>query len=104
MAIYNLDNQEERDMYAGGNTPVKTTWQKCYDIESEIEYLGEEKPGEHHFKIVRRETESFFDPEDDECCLLLEDGIIVGFEGYSSYPSPEEEVMMKVILIEKNII
>tara|TARA_R110000868_G_scaffold147485_1_gene368981 strand:+ start:431 stop:688 length:258 start_codon:yes stop_codon:yes gene_type:complete len=82
----------------------KTTWQKCYDIESEIEYLGEENHGEHYFKIVRRETENFFDPEEDECYLLLEDGIIVGFEGYSSYPSPEEECMMKVILIEKNII
>lgn len=82
----------------------KTTWQKCYDIESEIEYLGEENPGEHYFKIVRRETECFFDPEEDECYLLLEDGIVTGFEGYSMYPSIEEEGTMKVILSEKKII
>jgi hypothetical protein len=82
----------------------KTTWQKCYDIESEIEYLGEENHGEHHFSIKRRETEGFWDVEEDECYLLLEDGIVVGFEGYSSYPSPEEEGTMKVILSEKKII
>lgn len=83
---------------------ANATWQKCYDIESEIEYLGEENPGEHYFKIVRRETECFFDPEEDECSLLLEDGIIVGFEGYSSYPSVEEEDVMKGILISLKII
>jgi hypothetical protein len=82
----------------------KATWQKCYDIESEITYLSEENPGEHYFKIIRRETECFFDPEEDECILLLEDGIVVGFEGYSSYPTIEEEVVMKLILKEKNII
>ena len=76
----------------------KITWQKCYDMESEITYLGESNPGEHYFSINRRESEGFWDVEEDECYLLLEDGIVVGFEGYSSYPSEEEESVMKGIL------
>jgi hypothetical protein len=82
----------------------KTTWQKCYDIESEIEYLGEENPGEHYFSIVRREDENLFDPEEDECYVLVEDSKIVGYEGYSSHPSREEEYVMERVLMEKNII
>jgi len=81
---------------------ANTTWQKCYDIESEIEYLGEENHGEHHFSIKRRETEGFWDVEEDECYALVEDGIIVDFEGYSSYPSVEEEDLMKGILKQLN--
>jgi hypothetical protein len=80
------------------------SWQKCYDFDSEIEYLGEENPGEHYFKITRRETESFFDPEDDECFVLVEDRKVVDFEGYSSHPSDEELEVMEKILMEKNII
>lgn len=81
----------------------KTTWQKCYDIESEIEYIGEENPGEHYFKITRRETENFFDPEEDECFVLLHEGNI-DFEGYSSYPSIEERTVVYEILKEKKIL
>lgn len=77
-------------------------WQKCYDMESEIEYLGEENPGEHYFGIKRRESEGFWDVEEDECYALVEDGIIVDFEGYSTYPSEEEESVMKGILKQLN--
>lgn len=82
----------------------KISWQKCYDMESEITYLGEENPGEHYFSINRRESEGFWDVEDDECYALVEDNIIIDFEGYSQYPSQEEESMMKTILIEKGVI
>lgn len=77
-------------------------WQKCYDMESEIQYLGEENPGEHYFGIKRRESEGFWDVEEDECYALVEDGIIVDFEGYSTYPSEEEESVMKGILKQLN--
>ena len=80
------------------------SWQKCYDFDSEIEYLGEENPGEHYFKITRRETESFFDPEDDECFVLVRDRMVDGYEGYSTYPSDEEQEAIEKILMEKNII
>lgn len=73
-------------------------------MESEITYLGEENPGEHYFSIKRRESEGFWDVEEDECYALVEDGVIVDFDGYSSYPSPEEEGAMKAYLVENNII
>ena len=82
----------------------KATWQKCYDIESEIEYLGEENPGEYYFKITRRETEGFWDVEEDECYYLVKDRMLVGIEGYDAIPSDEEQEMMEKILMEKNII
>ena len=81
-----------------------THWQKCFDIESEITYLGEKNPGEHYFGIKRSDWGEFLNAEDDECYLLLEDGIVVGFEGYSTYPSVEEEDCMKGILKQLNII
>ena len=80
------------------------TWQKCYDIESEIEYLGEENPGEHYFSIKRRESEGFWDVEEDECYVLVVDHAVDGYDGYSSYPSEEEAKVMEKILMEKNII
>ena len=82
----------------------KISWQKCYDMESEITYLGEENPGEHYFKIVRRESENFFDPEDDECCYLVKNRMVQGIEGYDALPSEEEQEMMEKILMENNII
>ena len=78
------------------------SWQKCYDMESEIQYLGEENPGEHYFSIKRRESDGFWDVEEDECYALVEDGIIVDFEGYSTYPNVEEEELMKGILKQLN--
>ena len=84
-------------------TKHKTTWQKCYDMESEIQYLGEESPGVHYFGIKRRESEGFWDVEEDECFILLHEGNI-DFEGYSSYPSIEERDVMYKILKEKNIL
>lgn len=80
------------------------SWQKCYDMESEIRYLGEENPGEHYFSINRRETEGFWDNEEDECYVLVENHDIVGYEGYSTYPSDEEMAHMEKVLMEKNII
>lgn len=85
-------------------TKHKINWQKSYDIQSEIEYLDEENPGEHYFSIVRRDDENLFDPEDDECCALVQDDKLVGYEGYSSFPSEEEQKVMERILMEKNII
>lgn len=82
----------------------KTTWQKVYDMESEITYLGEENPGEHYFSINRRETEGFWDTEDDECYVLVEDNKIVDYEGYSTYPSDEEKESMERMLMHFNII
>ena len=79
-------------------------WQKVYDMESEIEYLGEENPGEHYFSIKRRESEGFWDAEEDECFVLVEDHKIVDFGGYSSHPSDEELEVMEKVLKEKNII
>lgn len=79
-------------------------WQKCYDMESEIEYLGEENPGEHYFSIKRRESEGFWDAEEDECFVLVEDRKIVDFDGYSTHPSDEELKVMEKVLMEKNII
>jgi len=86
----------------------KITWQKCYDMESEIEYLGEENPGEHCFsirrrEIVRRETEGFWDTEEDECYYLIENHKVIGM-GYDAIPSDEEMETMEKILMEKNII
>ena len=104
MAIYNLDNQEERNKYAQGSAPVKVSWQKCYDMESEITYLGEENPGEHFFSIKRRESEGFWDVEEDECFAVVENGTVVDYDGYDSYPSDEEKELMERILMEKNII
>jgi hypothetical protein len=104
MAIYNLDNQEERNKYAQGSAPVKVSWQKCYDMESEITYLGEESPGEHYFSINRREYEGFWDVEEDECYYLIENRNVIGMEGYDAIPSDEEQEMMEKILMEKNII
>ena len=83
---------------------AKITWQKCYDMESEIEYLGEENPGEHYFSIKRREYEGFWDTEEDECYALVEDGTVVDYDGYDSYPSDEERQAIWTILREKNII
>lgn len=82
---------------------ITTTWQKCYDMESEIEYLGEHNSGEHYFKIVRKELESLWGPEEDECFALIEDGVVV-FEGYAYYPSPEEVAAMKEVLIKNQSI
>lgn len=79
-------------------------WQKVFDMESEITYLGEENPGEHYFSINRRESEGFWDVENDECYALVEDGVIVDYEGYSTYPSDDEKALMTQILAEKNII
>lgn len=79
-------------------------WQKCYDLQSEIEYLGEENPGEHYFKITRVESESFFDPEDDECFIYVEDGKLVDTDGYDTYPSEYELDLMESMLKEKNIL
>ena len=82
----------------------KITWQKCYDMESEITYLGEENPGEHYFSIKRRESEGFWDVEVDECYAFIENGKIVDYDGYDSYPSDEETELMERMLMEKNII
>lgn len=83
---------------------VTVHWQKCYDMESEVEYLGEENPGEHYFGIVRRETEGFWDTEEDECFVVVKFGLITGYEGYTSYPSYEERKEFERVLKEKNII
>lgn len=80
------------------------TWQKSFDMMSEIEYLGEENPGEHYFKISRREMEGFWDVEEDECCYLVENRNVIGMVGYDTLPSQEEEAVMEKILMEKNII
>jgi len=82
----------------------KISWQKCYYMESEIEYLGEENPGEHYFSIKRREYEGFWDVEEDECYAFVENGKIVDYDGYDSYPSEAEAEAMEGILKEKNII
>ena len=86
---------------------VTATWQKCYDMESEIEYLGEENPGEHYFSIKRRESDGFWDVEEDECIALVgnnESGFDIEFDGYDTYPSEEEQEVIERILMEKNII
>jgi len=83
---------------------VNVSWQKCYDMESEITYLGEENPGEHYFSIKRRESEGFWDVEEDECYVLVADRMVDGYEGYSSYPSDEECEVMEKILMEENIL
>jgi|LakMenEpi03Aug12_release.lakeMendotaPanAssembly.Ray.scaffolds.fasta_scaffold1376680_1 hypothetical protein len=83
---------------------AKTTWQKCYDIESKIEYLGEKNPGEHYFRITRLECESFSDPEDDECFIYVEDGKLIDVEDYDTYPSECELDLMENLLKEKNIL
>ena len=85
----------------------KVHFQKCYDFTSDIEYLGEENPDEHYFKITRREDENFWDPFEDECYALItknETGVDVDFEGYSEYPNDEERQAMWTLLKEKNII
>ena len=75
-----------------------------YDLSVEITYLGEENPGEHFFSIKRRETEGFWDTEEDECYALVEDGTVVDYDGYDSYPSDEERQAIWTILKEKDII
>lgn len=80
------------------------SWQKCYDMESEITYLGEENPGEHFFSINRRESEGFWDVEEDECYYIVENRMLIGMEGYDAIPSEEEQAAMEKILMEKNII
>ena len=84
---------------------VTTTWQKCFDMESEIEYLGSVgEVGEYYFKITRRESEAFWDPEDETIFAIVEDGRVVDYEGYSTHPTKEEEELIERILIEKNIL
>ena len=85
-------------------TKHKISWQKWYDFESEIEYLGEENPGEHYFSINRRELEGFWDVEEDECYYIIENRNVIGMEGYDTIPSEEEQEVMEKILMEKNII
>ena len=80
------------------------SWQKCYDMESEITYIGEENPGEHYFSIIRRESEGFWDTEEDECYYIIENRNVIGMEGYDTIPSDEEEEVMEKILMEKNLI
>ena len=77
---------------------MRVHYQKSYDFTSDIEYLGEENPGEHYFKITRREDENFWGVSEDECCVLVENGKVEGFEGYSEIPCFEEEVAMMTIL------
>ena len=82
-------------------------YQRTYDFTSVIEYLEEVNPGEYMFKITRRETESFWDPEEDECIALVgknESGFDVDFEGYSTYPNEEEGAAIYNILKQMNII
>ena len=110
MAIYSNDTDPNEAMWEKQNEPnpkYKVHYQKCYDFVSDIEYLGEENPGEHYFKITRREDENFWDPFDDECYALVtknEMGVDIDFEGYSEYPCDEERQAMWTILKEKNII
>ena len=80
----------------------KTNWQKCYDMESEITYLGESKPVEHYFSMNRRVAEGVWDVEEDECYALVEDNKLIDYEGYSSYPSDEEKEAMEKILMHFN--
>ena len=82
----------------------KIEWQKCYDIQSEIQYLEEENPGEHFFRIDRVDSDGLWFVEEDECYALVQDGKLVGYEGYSNHPSPEEQKVIEKILMEKNII
>jgi hypothetical protein len=73
-------------------------------MESEITYIGEENPGEHYFSIIRRESEGFWDTEEDECYYIIENRNVIGMEGYDTIPSDEEEEVMEKILMEKNLI
>lgn len=77
---------------------VTVTYQKCYDFQSDITYLGEENPGEHYFRITRRESENFWDPVDDECKVLMDGEMVAGFEGYDEHPNHEEQAAMRSIL------
>jgi len=107
MAIYNNDRDPNEVMWERQNqtsAPVKVSWQKCMNMYSEIEYLKEENPGEYYFSIKRRELDGWMDVEEDECYAFVVDGIIIDYEGYSRYPSLEEEGVMKAILKEKNIL
>ena len=85
-------------------TKHKIEWQKTYDIQSEIQYLEEENPGEHFFSINRVDGDGFWFVEEDECYALVQNGKLVGYEGYSTHPSEEEQKVIEKILMEKNII
>ena len=84
--------------------PLKTTITRSYEFESTITYTGEENPGEHYFKIVRKESEGLFNEDEDECFALVEHGQLIGWEGYTMYPEAEEIEVMEEFLRSKKII
>ena len=79
-------------------------YERSYEFTSEIEFVAEGERGEFWFNIERRLDENFWSPAEDECCVLVEDGVIVGYEGYSEYPNETESTVMSDILREKQII
>ena len=83
---------------------MKVHYQKSYDFTSDITYMGEEGPGEHYFRIIRREDDNLWEEAEDECFALIEDGKLIGFEGYSEIPNFEEEVAMMTILKNEKIL
>ena len=86
------------------NKTMDIHYQKSYDFTSTIDFISEESPGKYLFKILRREQEYFWDPEEDECCVIVEDGKVVEYDDYASEPSEEEKQAMCSMLKEMKLI
>jgi len=75
-------------------------YQVCYDVETTIEYLNEEDPGEHYFKVRREWEGALWDSEEDEVLVFVKDGKVAGMEGYAYILNPEEETAIREIMTE----
>lgn len=78
----------------------KIDYQVCYDVESAIEYLNEEEPGEHYFNVRRNWEGAMWDSEEDEVLVYVEEGKVVGIEGYAYVLYPEEETAIRELMAE----
>lgn len=74
-------------------------YQACYEVVTTIEYLKEEEPGEHYFSMKRNWEGALWDTDEDEVLAYVEDGKVVGVEGYSGYVRPEEETVIKEMMV-----
>ena len=82
----------------------KIEYQVSYEVESTIEYLNEEEPGEHYFSIRREWEGALWDAEEDEAVAYVRDGKIEDIEGYGGLLREAEEVAireMMVLILEK---
>lgn len=61
-----------------------------YDVVANIEYTGEENPGEYYFLITRHWTDLIFDDEESEALAIVNEKGEIEVEAYEGYIRDEE--------------